>query len=97
MSRDAYHELSFQTLSIEASPVVNPTTSLLSDVSTASNMIDSDVLEEQDRVLQHARTGDVLLMKGVTKVFQVQGWYSSFPLLKIGLFRISETLKFEFV
>ena len=46
---------------------------MLSDVSTTAHMVDSDVQEEQDRVMEQARTGDVLLMKGVTKVFQVQG------------------------
>ncbi|XP_066910613.1 phospholipid-transporting ATPase ABCA3-like [Clytia hemisphaerica] len=56
-----------------ASPVVKPVTSTLSDVSSVSTMVDSDVLEEQDRVMKKSRTGDVLVMKGVTKAFQVQG------------------------
>ena len=58
---------------LSSSAVVKPTAeSQLSDVSVA-NVIDSDVADERDRVMHQRDTGDVLLMKGVTKVFKVQG------------------------
>lgn len=57
-----------------SSGTVNPTESRLSDVSVGVNM-DTDVADERDRVLNQGDTGDVLLMKGVTKVFKVQGRY----------------------
>jgi len=46
-------------------------TSVTSEMSNV--MVDSDVQDEQDRVLGQENTGDALLMKAITKVFKVQG------------------------
>jgi len=52
-------------------PAVNRMTSVTSEMSNV--MVDSDVQDEQDRVLGQENTGDALLMKAITKVFKVQG------------------------
>ena len=62
----------FGTGQVSTEAAVNPTKSQLSEVSVGAYM-DSDVADERARVTNMVDTGDVLLMKDVTKVFKVQG------------------------